>query len=334
MVEARAAVRVNLRACRSVADVLRGHVIPVDREESELPHLERRLVPNFYFYVVGICHQTSPRGVPPAEGTVAGKRRIGWDFLWSKFEEACLRDSMRLSPETWAGESRESFRNTFADDELGFRLTDLEGRVRLVRDMGKRLIEMGTASVQVLYERCKGRVRTATPNLLSELSRFEAYRDPVEKKSIFFLSLMRNTGLWEFIDPDRLEAPIDYHEIRGHVRIGTVEVVDAMLGEAIHLQKTVSEADDVAIRKATRDAIRIMAGDLGVTPSQAHYLFWNVFRSICLREAPKCVSPADAGLLPERYRALAAGGCPFVQACKAFAAQDFPIEHQTDTRYY
>lgn len=328
-VESRSTVQVNKKACRGVADILRGHVVPADREESDLPHLARDLVPNFYFYVVGVCHQTSPRGLPPAEGIVAGRHRVGWDFLWSKFEQACLQDPARLSPETWSKETPASFERIFADAKLGFRLTDREGRVRLVRDMGDRLLEMGVRNVQDLYERSGGRV----PGLLRELARFQAYRDPVEKKSIFFLSLMRNTGLWELVDPEVLEAPVDYHEVRGHLRIGTIQVLNEQLVEAIHLQKPVSESEDIAIRMATRSAIRTIADDVGITPSQAHYLFWNIFRAICLRDKPRCLSGTPSAI-PERYRDMAVSGCPFTRTCRSFAAGEFPIEHQTETQYY
>lgn len=327
-------VRVNLKACAAVAEVLRSYAVPTDREESELPHLPRELIPNFYFYVVGICHQTSPRGLPPAEGTVEGKRRVGWDFLWSKFEEACRSDLNRLTPKSWAKETPASFSRTFSDDRLGFRLSDLEGRVRLVRSMGNQLIGTRTTNVHALYKRCEGRIRRGSPNLLTELSSFQAYSDPVEKKSIFFLSLMRNTGVWEFVDPEALEAPVDYHEVRGHLRIGTIEVSDPNLSEAIRLQKLVPVQDDIAIRAVTREAIRTISDDAGITPSQAHYLFWNVFRALCLREDPQCVSETSAATLAARYRSIAGKGCPFAPLCRAFATRDFPIEHQTETQFY
>lgn len=334
LLERQAKVRINEKACWWVTEHLRSKIIPVDREESELPELNKDLIPNFYFYVVGICHQTSPLGLPPAEGTVAGKHRIGWDFLWSKFEQACISDPTRLSPDSWAKETPELFVKTFSDEKLGFRLSDLEGRICLIRDMGERLIAANARSVQTIYDLCEGRVRTGAPNILGELSRFEAYRDPVEKKSIFFLSLMQNTSLWKLADPELLEAPVDYHELRGHLRIGTIEIVDSDLRKAVRLRKNVSEMDDIVIRKATRDVIRLIADNVGITPSQAHYLFWNVFRTICVRDDPKCLSGDTARMLPDRYRTLAGDGCPFARVCGAFSTQVFPVEHQVATQYY
>ena len=57
-------------------------------------------------------------------------------------------------------------------------------------------------------------------NLLNTLGNFSAYRDPVRKKSLFFLSLLRNSGLASFSDDGNLGPPVDYHEVRGHLRIG------------------------------------------------------------------------------------------------------------------
>lgn len=40
---------------------------------------------------------------------------------------------------------------------------------------------------------------------------------------------MQNAGLWVFADRDKLGAPVDYHEVRGHLRIGTVQIHDEEL---------------------------------------------------------------------------------------------------------
>jgi len=328
-------VGLDTRACDAVVGVLRQFAVPDDREETSLPELASSDVPNFYFYLVAVCHQTSPVGVPPVEGFVNGVHRRGWDYLWARFAEECARDRGRLSPGKWASESEESLAEAFWDSRLGVRLTRLDERATLIRDLGRRLQYQGVESVQALFDRCRGYVRRSDPNLLGELRAFEAYADPVEKKSIFFLSLMRNSGLWKYPDADSLEAPVDYHEVRGHLRLGTVRL-DGELAERLRSGAQVSEADDVAIRSEVRKAIRYIADQLGITPSTAHYMFWNVFRSICHRELPECLEVSPTNALPERYRPLLFDGqsCPFVAVCPSARSEERLVEHRVVTHFY
>ena len=49
-----------------------------------------------------------------------------------------------------------------------------------------------------IYEIAGHRISGAEPNLLSVLGKFQAYRDPVFKKSYFYLGLMSNSGVWAY----------------------------------------------------------------------------------------------------------------------------------------
>ena len=55
------------------------------------------IIAKVYLVLVAICHQTSPKGRPPLEGTVAGKRKRGWDYLSAKFEDAARADRSLLA---------------------------------------------------------------------------------------------------------------------------------------------------------------------------------------------------------------------------------------------
>lgn len=332
-------VRMNSHACDAVIAGLRGHHIPEDREDSTLPHIPRDLVPNFYFYLVGICHQTSPRNHPPVQGVVNGRHRRGWDFMYARLEQACSNYPELLQVDRWPEESVKSQTELFADDEYGMLLTGIPRRVELVRDMGNVLLQQGLDSITGIHERCGGHLFAHDPNLLNELGRFEAYVDPVQKKSIFFLSIMRNSSLWEFPDDEQLEAPIDYHEVRGHLRLGTVQLADGQLESRVRRGVDVTQQEDIAIRVATRAALRYVADGLSITPSRAHYLFWNLFRSICTRVDPECLSMRPDNPLPERYLHLSTingegARCPFAAFCPSAHLDDRLVEHVIETDYY
>src|SRR5262245_46790358 len=90
---------------------------------------------------VAICHQTSPRGRPPLEGTVGGVKRRGWDYLSAKLEAATCEDRSLLKPDSWARIDVGEFTAIFRDDQLGERLSEPEIRTAMVQNLGRVMLE-------------------------------------------------------------------------------------------------------------------------------------------------------------------------------------------------
>jgi hypothetical protein len=297
------------------------------------------LVGNFFFALVAICHQTSPLKGRPLEGMVDGRILRGWDYLSARFEIAARRNPSILEPADWADFTAVRLKKTFQDEKYGDRLTDPDGRAALLRDLGDHMLAWGWRRADALYHHCEARVATGSPNLLGALAQTVAYRDPVHKKALFFLALMRNTGTWHYADDDALGPPVDYHEVRGHLRIGTVRVADPKLQEKLRGGTEVAEEEDVALRRAVYDAIMLLSRESGTTPSQLHYLFWNVFRTVCKRRRPRCQRVGPRTKLPQRYVPLTAheegdARCPFSTACASAESTDRYLEHVFATDLY
>jgi hypothetical protein len=334
------AVVVNMEACRRLAGLLSSQPIPEPCEDSSLPSLSAKQVGNFYLLVVAVCYQTSPRGKPPLEGDVEGRHLRGWDYLSAKLEAAARADSSLLSPISWAYVTGEDVRHLFRDGTLGDRLDDPAGRALLIRDLGQQMLRHSWDWADQFYGVADGHIATGSPNLLSLLAQFRAYDDPVRKKSFFFLELMRNAGLWKYADPENLGAPIDYHEVRGHLRIGTVEVHDPSLLTKIKEGKQVTPEQDISIRQAVYRALMLVSEWSGVrNPGKLHYLFWNVFRSCCTRDNPHCFLCPPTCPLPDRYVPLALSStcvrrCPFATVCESAGQESKLTEHSVDTDYY
>jgi hypothetical protein len=332
-------VQVDSNTCNQVARLLACKDIPEDREESSLPGLAPKLIGNFFLALVAICHQTTPRGRPPLEGTVRGIRRRGWDYLFGKLEDSVREDPTLLTPLRWSSLSTDEIQRLFSDPVLGDRLTNPEFRTMLLRDLGLKMKAWGWDYADQIYQFCEGRIATGDPNLYRMLSEFRAYNDPVRKKSVFYLALMRNFGLWRYSDDELLGPPVDYHEVRGHLRLGTVRVADKDLLKKIREGHAVTAEEDVAIRSAIYRAIMHVSGESKVrNPSKLHYLFWNLFRSICTREAPQCFAMKPGTMLPERYMHLTEDGgsrhCPFASLCSSAGDPDPICEHVFETDYY
>lgn len=147
---------------------------------------------------------------------------------------------------------------------------------------------------------------------------------------------MKNSCGWRFRDPENLGAPVDYHEVRGHLRLGTVIVEEPALLAAIRAEEAVDGVADLALRGAVASAISLIARTTGRSPSDLHYLFWNVFRNCCSRAAQHCsICPSACGL-PLRYRDPSAGSrvCLFSSTCASAGRADKLIEHVHETDFY
>lgn len=314
-------VEVDREACSRVARWIASHRIPLDTEETTLPGLSAIEVADFYLFLVAICHQTSPLGLPLLLGNVNGRLRRGWDYLLGRFEQLVQVDRSLLSVATWNDMTTEQMSGMFADPEYGRRLVEPQRRAELVRDLATVMNERGWRHAQDLYEASDGRIAAGEPNLLDLLAGFAAYRDPVRKKSFYLLSLMKNNGIWKYKDPESLGPPVDYHEVRGHLRLGTIKLCSRNLRQKIVERQPVDEFEDLAIRRAVFDAIMEVSRQSGLNdPSRLHYLFWNVFRACCQRDQAHCQGCPPDCPLPERYVPLAwqneGRGCPFRSVCE------------------
>jgi hypothetical protein len=331
-------VHVDGEQCARLAALLGSREVPPDTEERR-PDVPADLIGNFFLALVAICHQTSPMRGRRVEGLVGGKRLRGWEYLVARFEAAALETPSILEPADWSGITAAQVAETFRDEKYGDRLTDHEGRAALLRDLGAHMLTWGWRRADAIYHHCEGRVAAGQPNLLGTLARLRAFRDPLRKKSLFFLSLMRNTNAWQYVDDDHLGPPVDYHEVRGHLRLGTIRIANQKLEGKLRRRIEVFAQEDLAIRQAVYDAIMLISRESGLgNPSQLHYLFWNVFRVVCRRRAPQCLHIERKAKLPRRYVPLTdhegARRCPFSSVCASAEINQRYVEHVFATDHY
>jgi hypothetical protein len=328
-------VAVDFKKCREVAAVLALHNIPAAAEEGpETLGLPPCSLPNFYMLAVAICHQTSPIAGPRVGGRLgSGERAWGWDYLRRRLAERAREESSIIDPAHWQRMNATELVRLLDADDGPVHLTDPERRAALIRDAGSRMILNGWTRVAAIYEEEVGWLLRDASGILVRLAEFEAFRDPVRKKSFYLLGLLRNECGWRYHDPEHLGAPVDYHEVRGHLRLGTVRVLDRRLDAQLKARAWVDGRADLAIRTAVARAIDAIAAAVGSTdPLTLHYLFWNLFRSCCGRDATHCSTCGPGCALPARYR-HGAEGCGLAAVCSSRGAPIF-LEHQHDTDFY
>lgn len=277
--------------------------------------------------IVAICHQTQLLG-----GEIDGTYCRGWDYLQVRFLNWAREDGSRIAPGSFASFSAGELCEVLRSDQLS--VTDMEHRASLVRDCGVVLGGMGARSFTELYERCGRRIATTDNNLTTMLRLFRAFNDPVRKKSLFLLGLNAATCGWAYEDGESLDPPVDYHEVRGHLRLGTVRLIDDSLRRSIACGDHVDEPADVAIRSTVTQAIRRVSELSGFAPMKLHYAFWNLFREVCLRKQPLCRGKLQ-DRLPASYRNLVANdSCCFINCCDSAESRNVIDEHRFETDWY
>jgi len=316
-----AKVAIQTQRCIEIAEYIRSHGgVPPDVEDP-MPHtFLDHIAHNGWCAIVAINQQTTPVVGPAFRGIVRGKELRGWDYLLQKAIYEANQDSSMFTVQWLRTVTPDLLRDVYHDTEVGDTLTQLEQRAELLRDLGSFLSDSNWTSVNEIYEEAEGFIlRSDGCGIGQVLGRTHAYCDPVSKKLFYFLAIMRNQGFWIYRDPLNLGPPVNYHEQRGHLRLGVVTFEDVELERKVRARENISDEDDVEIRLAVRRAIEFIAQYLDVTPSAMHYYFWNHIRNCCSRDAPHCNGCNDGCGLPARYRLTETNRCIFAETCPSAA---------------
>lgn len=320
-----AKVEVDNAKVENIAQLLSKTAIP-DEEESNSHHFLWKqnvdALANAYFAIVAICHQTSPLGERRLEGHINGQVKYGWDYLKEKYLLAADSDSLLCSPSRWMTITPNDLASLFKDESLGLTLNRVSERTYLLNDLGQQLSMSGCASIAQLFKKC-GRRLGGNDGFVAALKNMEAYRDPAAKKAQFFLSIAIKECEWAPQDPEHLASPVDYHEMRGHLRIGMLRILDDELKTKVERGLTLTAGEDTALRLTVQAANDRIAKIARITTSKLHYLLWNVFRNCCPRntlETHCSACPPTCGL-PVRYKSMSTyqGSCIFASQCDSAA---------------
>jgi hypothetical protein len=161
------------------------------------------------------------------------------------------------------------------DDET---VADPDRRAALWRDLAAGLQLDYDGSTAALLEASDGRLG-GEGGLLARLSTFDAYSDPLQKKSFLFVKICERRGWLEVSDPDSWEVCVDNVLMRLALRSGLVEP---------------GPLDEV--RGGTRGALKQVAAEAGLAPPVLDDLLWERGR-----DDPNLLG-ADAGDLHEPPR--------------------------------
>jgi hypothetical protein len=152
---------------------------------------------------------------------------------------------------------------------------------------------------------------------------FEAYSDPLYKKTSFLLKLLTDASLFSVDDPENLIPVMDYHMQRVLLRSGAVEVLDPTLREA--LVKRSALPSDTLIREACINASKLVAASAGRGVLQMNDVLYMMGRSCCF-EQPLCSSGRCAKQPCSLIRTLQLENhhsCIFSEVCRGASLPEY-----------
>lgn len=235
--------------------------------------------PDAAVFLCAVDHRTGYRG----RHLVGGAGPYGGSALmWAVALHAADRDvglltAARLS-EVEADDVAELFRIG------GETVADQDRRARLWRDLATGLLREHDGRADRLLERAGGRLGGGQ-GLLARLAGFEAFSDPLGKKSYLFAKICERRGWLRVEDPENWQVSADNVLMRLALRSGLVE-----------------PGDRDEVRAATREAFADVAARTGISPPVLDDLLWELGR-----ENPDLLGAAAGDLRePERPREGAA----------------------------
>jgi hypothetical protein len=136
-------------------------------------------------------------------------------------------------------------------------LHDPERRAKLWDDLAKGLLKSYGGQAEQLIEASGGKLG-GPGGVLLRLSEFDAFSDPLRKKSFLVCKIWERRGWLEVSDPESWEVSADNVLMRLALRSGLVP-----------------EGDVEEVREATRDAFKAVAEEAGISTPSLDDLLWE-----------------------------------------------------------
>ncbi|MCD6092006.1 MAG: hypothetical protein J7J72_10950 [Bacteroidales bacterium] len=328
-------ITVNIEQSKNIGEIVKTLKFKPSFYERDFIQVDSPLKMAMHFYAVGICHQTYILANPKLN-------LYGWDFMEYGFLDILKNapnlliayELVKLSTQ----ELIEKIKPFFAEDHNPSKCTldSLKERADLWLNMAKILIKYFDGKIENLFDQSDWRKTQNAESLYKPLRLFEAYSDPLQKKSGVFLKLIADAGL---VNLDKLTNVIpimDYHMQRVLLRTGCVEVNDLELKSK--LQKRQSISDDKPIRKACIEAMNIISTVSGYQSFKMNDVFYTLGRSCC-NETTLCRSHVCEKTPCTLTRAVFLEShthCIFQSICKGASNDDYHQywQPQIKTHFY
>lgn len=221
--------------------------------DYEAPAFDHPPGPDAALFLCAIDHRTGYR----RSYLVGGRGRFdGSALLWELGCAAERRQAGTLAAGSLAATDGETVQELFRIG--GETVAGAEQRAGLWRDLAAGLRDRYEGSAEALIDAAEGRLG-GSGGLISRLGKFEAYSDPLQKKSFLFAKIAARRGWLAVADPESWEVCADNVLMRLALRSGLVDPAP----------------DPDQVRAATREAFKRLAVEADVEPPLLDDLLWE-----------------------------------------------------------
>lgn len=231
-----------------------------------------------YLFCSSICHQTHSL-------INIDKNLIGWNYLEYVFLNLAKFDSKLLDIEYINRKSKNEliidFQQLFPEsNEIAqCTLDKLPERIDFLKDIGQILQDKYECKIENLINKSEMKLFDNEKGLYELLNDFQAFKDPLKKKSTLFIKLLFQSGIIHILDDGKFEPLMDYHMQRLLLRTSCIDVLDNKLDQM--LKNKILIDSDIEIREKCVDAIRIISKLSGISILDLDDIFWAIGRSCC-----------------------------------------------------
>ena len=231
-----------------------------------------------YLFSAAICHQTQNL-------INSDKNLIGWNYLEYVFSNLAKSDSKLLDIEYINNKTVDElimeFQKLFPESNNNSKCTldNLSERIGLLKNIGDILQEKYNSQIEELINKSEMKLFNNGSGLYELLNDFQAFQDPLKKKSTLFIKLLFQSGIVCILDCENFEPLMDYHMQRLLLRTSCIDVLDNKLEKM--LKNKVLLDSDLEIREKCVSAIRLISKLSGISILDLDDIFWAIGRSCC-----------------------------------------------------
>jgi len=275
------------------------------------PDVDQELAIAYFTAMVAIDHRTHQKKLYVLKRN--GEEYRGADLLWRLGKEMFDRDPEIFTASRLANLDYQTIKQWLEPGEV--ELWDLYTRLLLLRDLGRKTLELYSGKFSTLVQLSGGWLYNKGRGFIELLKVYRAYEDPVEKKPFLLVKFLYRRGYLKVVDIENLHVPVDNHVTRIAFRLGIVELSDE-LKRYVRQKLEVPYTVDVSIRLTVRAAWKLVSLHSKIDPTVLDDFLWNHGRKTCRPDQPKCEQ------------------CPLKQACKAYNTGEYLNEHTHEITWY
>ncbi len=272
-------VSINQNQCSKVAQIL--STINIRDSFYQRPFLmiecKEEIQLYAYFFSVAICHQT--HNLKHIESNI-----MGWDVIETVYINLMRSNSPLLDPlyiqQIRQEELEKELLIAFSEDHQcqHSTLDRIGERAGLLKDTANKILSIYSGDIREMLTQ---QIRLARKGgIYQTLEAFEAFSDPMRKKSSFLIKLLADAELISITDPENYIAIMDYHMQRVLMRLGCIEINDSVLKNKLLKRESID--NDLIIRERCIEAMQLISKKSGHHLWKMNDIFWTHGRSCCI----------------------------------------------------